>query len=164
MSLDDWFGLTFPLVAPFWALMIVLPGWSWTRRIVGSPLIVLPPLLVYLAIVLPRFGDFWSAYTSPSLPGLQSLLGSPAGSAAIWAHLIAFDLFVGRWMYLDARERRVHPLLMAPVLFFTILVSPVGLVSYLGLRHVAARSGAGGPGDGRTTDTTRSAPAGEPIA
>jgi len=40
------FAVTFPLAAPFWALMILLPTWSWTRRIIGSPLIVVPPLLV----------------------------------------------------------------------------------------------------------------------
>jgi Domain of unknown function (DUF4281) len=39
--------LTFAVAAPFWALMILLPRWSWTARIIGSPLIVLPPLVIY---------------------------------------------------------------------------------------------------------------------
>ncbi len=29
------FELTFALAAPFWALMILLPRWSWTHRIVA---------------------------------------------------------------------------------------------------------------------------------
>jgi hypothetical protein len=48
------FGLTFAVAAPFWALMILLPGWSWTRRIVASPLIVLP-------VVLISAGPGWTA-------------------------------------------------------------------------------------------------------
>jgi hypothetical protein len=36
--------------------MIPAPGWSVTRRVIGSPLIVLPPLLVYAALVVPQFG------------------------------------------------------------------------------------------------------------
>jgi hypothetical protein len=65
------------------------------------------------------------------------LLGGPVGAAAGWAHFIAFDLFVGRWMYLDARERGIHPLVMAPVLVLTILLAPLGLLVHLGLRALS---------------------------
>ena len=68
--------------------------------------------------------------------GVAALLGSPAGVAAGWAHFIGFDLFVGRWCHLDARERGVHPLVMAPVLVLTILLAPLGPLTYLGLRTV----------------------------
>ena len=51
------FALTFPLAAPFWALMILAPGWSVTRRVIASPLIVVPPLLVYALAVLPALSD-----------------------------------------------------------------------------------------------------------
>jgi ABA4-like protein len=30
------FTLTFAVAAPFWALTILLPRWSWTARIIGS--------------------------------------------------------------------------------------------------------------------------------
>jgi hypothetical protein len=48
--------------------------------------------------------------------------------------VIAWDLFVGRWIYLDSRQRGLHPLLMAPLLVLTILLSPVGLPVYFLLR------------------------------
>jgi ABA4-like protein len=48
--------------------------------------------------------------------------------------MIAFDLFVGRWSWLDSRERGVPALVMAPVLLFTILLGPLGLLVYLALR------------------------------
>jgi Domain of unknown function (DUF4281) len=128
------FALAFPLAVPFWALMIFAPGWSWTRRIIASPLIVVPPLLVYVALLVPQFAAFAGPVVSADLPGLAAVLGTPAGAAAIWAHAIGFDLFVGRWMYLDSREREVHPLVMAPILVLTILLSPLGLLAYLALR------------------------------
>jgi hypothetical protein len=144
--IDDLYGLAFPLAVPFWALMILAPTWSLTRRIVSSPLIVAPILLVCLALMLPGFGDFWSNYTSPTLPGLRELFGTERGAAVIWAHLIAFDLFVGRWMYLDSRDHGVHPLLMAPLLFLTILVSPLGLALYLVLRTLLLLAASGDRG------------------
>jgi hypothetical protein len=48
--------------------------------------------------------------------------------------MIAFDLFVGRWAWLDSRERGVPSLVMAPLLVLTILLGPLGLAAYLGVR------------------------------
>jgi len=128
------FTLTFAVAAPFWALMILLPRWSWTARIVGSPLIVLPVVVIYGLLVVPAFGEVLPAVAAPSLDGTRDLLGTPDGAAAGWAHMIAFDLFVGRWAWLDSRERGVPALVMAPVLVLTILLGPLGLAAYLGVR------------------------------
>jgi hypothetical protein len=133
------FGLTFPLAAPFWALMILAPGWSVTRRVIGSPLIVVPPVLVYAALVLPNSATVFAAVASPELTGVATLLATPPGAAAGWAHFIAFDLFVGRFIYLDGRERGIHPLVAAPVLVLTILLGPLGLLAHLLLRAVLPR-------------------------
>ncbi|WP_430783496.1 ABA4-like family protein [Actinoplanes sp. G11-F43] len=128
------FESTFLPAAPFWALMILLPRWSWTHRIVSSPLIALPVVAIYGILVAGSFGDVWPVVTSPTLDGVQALLGTPEGAAAGWAHMIAFDLFAGRWSYLDSRERGVPALLMAPVLLLTILLGPLGLAAYLVVR------------------------------
>ncbi|MFI9384941.1 ABA4-like family protein [Kutzneria sp. NPDC052558] len=131
------FQLTFLLTVPCWGLMIFAPTWSVTHRVVSSPWIMVPPLVVYLFQALPVFGDLWAAVSRPDLAVLQTFLATPAGAAAIWAQVIAWDLFIGRWMYLDSRERGLHPLLMAPLLVFTILLSPIGVLIYLGLRTTA---------------------------
>ncbi|HEX7746408.1 MAG TPA: ABA4-like family protein [Micromonosporaceae bacterium] len=128
------FPLTFAVAAPFWTLMILLPRWSWTARIIKSPLIVLPALAIYAMLVIPAFGDVLPAVLSPTLSGVRDLLGTADGAAAAWAHMIAFDLFVGRWAWLDSREREVPGLVMAPVLVLTILLGPLGLAAYLGVR------------------------------
>jgi ABA4-like protein len=128
------FGLTFAVAAPFWALMILLPGWSWTRRIIASPVIVIPVLVIYAALVLPHLGTVLPAVASPTLGGIRDLLGTANGAAAGWAHMIAFDLFTGRWAWLDSRERTIPALVMAPVLLLTILFGPLGLGVYLAVR------------------------------
>jgi ABA4-like protein len=128
------FGLTFLVAAPFWALMILLPAWSWTRRIVGSPLIVTPVLAIYAVLVIPALGDLLPVVTDPTLGGVRELLGGATGAAAAWAHMLAFDLFAGRWTWLDARGRRVPHLVLAPILLLTILFGPLGLAAYLAVR------------------------------
>lgn len=128
------FQLSFLLAAPFWALMTLAPTWRVTRRVAASPLIVLPTLAVNLVLLVPVLGAFVPVVTRPTLAGLQELVADPRALAALWAQIIAWDLMVGRWIYLDSRERGMHPLLMAPVMILTVLLSPVALPLYLLLR------------------------------
>jgi|SRR5215831_1641248 len=107
------------LVLPIWGLMILLPRWRWTARILRLPWVSAPPSLLYAALVLPRLGAIWPAVSRPKLPGVTALLASPEGATIAWVHFLAFDLFVGRWIYLDNQERRIRSWLMAPVLFLT---------------------------------------------
>lgn len=133
------FSLSGLLVMPFWALMIFLPHWRWTLRLVRSPLVVLPPALLYAALALPRLTEVFPAVSSPTLAGIAALLGTPAGATIAWAHFLAFDLFVGRWIYLDGRERGISALLMAPMLFLTLMLGPLGFLLYVVLRGVTIR-------------------------
>jgi hypothetical protein len=128
------------LVLPFWALMTLLPRWRWTERIMKSPLISVAPAVLYAALALPRLAEIGPAVSRPTLSGVSVLLGSPAGATIAWIHFLAFDLFVGRWIYLDSRERRMNVWLMAPVLFLTLMLGPVGFLLYLVLRIITASS------------------------
>ena len=132
------FRLSNLLVLPFWALMVLLPRWRWTERMMRSPFVSAAPALLYAALVLPRLGAIWPAIARPTLPGIATLLGSPGGVTIGWVHFLAFDLFVGRWIYLDSQERRLSPLLTAPVLFLTLMLGPLGFLIYLVLRAVAS--------------------------
>jgi len=134
------FDLAFYVAAPFWALMILAPTWGWTKRIAGSPWIVAPVLVVWLVLAVPRFPQLLAAVTQPSLPVLESFVRDPGAVSLLWAQIIGWDLFIGRWMYLDSRERDVSPLVMGPVLVATILLSPVGLPLYLAIRQYVGRT------------------------
>jgi len=132
--MDTLFRISNLLVLPFWALMIVAPGWRWTGRIIRSPYVIAASAGLYLALVVPRFAEIWTAVARPTLVGIATLLGSRVGATIAWSHFLAFDLFVGRWIYLEAQQRRMSALLVSPVLFLTLMVGPVGFLLYLFLR------------------------------
>ncbi len=71
------FRLSNVLVLPVWALMILLPRWRWTTRIMRSPLVSAAPAALYGALVLPRLGEIWPAVSRPTLSGVATLLRSP---------------------------------------------------------------------------------------
>jgi hypothetical protein len=122
------------LVMPFWLLMIFAPFWRWTERVMRSPWVAFPPALIYVVMVLPNIGGVLGAVSNPSLDGITVLLGTPEGAAIAWAHFLAFDLLVGRWVYLDSRTRHIPWWAVSPLLFFTLMLGPVGFTGYLLLR------------------------------
>ncbi|WP_019929928.1 ABA4-like family protein [Nocardia sp. BMG111209] len=128
------FTASFWFAAPFWAVMILAPTWRRTGWLVSSPLICVPPLLIYLILMTPRLAQFFPVMTRPDLAALQALLATAPGAAAIWAHLVGFDLLLGRWMYLDSRQRGISPILVSPILFATIFFSAIGVLVYVLLR------------------------------
>jgi hypothetical protein len=135
------FEVTFWLAAPFWALMILLPRWRGTPAVLASPWVTVLPLAVYLLLAGPHLGELWAAVSRPDLGVLRAYLARDHGAALIWAQLIAFDLFLGRWMFFEARRLGVTSWLVSPILLLTIFLSPVGLLLFLAVRSVAgARS------------------------
>jgi hypothetical protein len=138
MNYDQLFTLINLTVVPFWLLMIALPRWRWTERIIASPLIALPPALIYAFLVLPQMGGLLAILGNPTVNSIAQLLSTPDGATIGWAHFLAFDLLIGRWAYLDSRERGVHSLLMVPALFFIFMFGPIGFLLYLLVRGVYA--------------------------
>ena len=132
--METTFALSSLVVMPFWGLMVLAPGWRWTRRVMDSPLVAAPAALLYAVLVLPQAGAVLPAVLNPTLPGIMALLGTEAGATIAWVHFLAFDLFVGRWVYLDSRERGISAWLMAPVLFLVLMLGPAGFLTYVGLR------------------------------
>lgn len=129
-SVGTLFAASFLLVAPFWAFMILVPNWRVTERVVASPLIAVPATLLYLLVLAPQLGVVVSGVLSPSLAGIQSLFATDAGTTLAWAHFLAFDLFVGRWIYRDARRRGISRVAVSPLLVLTLLLGPVGFLGY----------------------------------
>lgn len=134
------FQLSNLLVVPFWLLIILLPQWRQTQRIAASPFIVAPAALLYAALVLPALGSLLPLLANPQLDSIAALLGTPAGATIAWAHFLAFDLFAGRWAYLDSRQRGLSAWLVSPVLFLIFMVGPLGLLAYLLARTLLRRS------------------------
>ena len=132
--MEHWFSLASLLVMPLWALMIFAPRWRVTMKIVESPWIAAPAALAYLMLILPRIGSIAPAVMHPSLSGVAALLGSPSGAFLGWVHFLAFDLFVGRWIFLEARRENISALIISPILYLTLMFGPIGFLTFLALR------------------------------
>ncbi|MEV0493873.1 ABA4-like family protein [Streptomyces atratus] len=130
------FEVSFWLAAPFWLLMVLAPRWRPTARLAASPLTVLPVLAVYLLMAVPVFPELWTAVRSPDIDTFRDLTVLANGAGAIWAQVIAWDLLLGQWMFLEGRRLGIPALVMSPLLVLTILLSPFGLLVFLVLRAV----------------------------
>jgi hypothetical protein len=130
------FGLAFLAVLPLWGLMILAPRWDGTVRVVSSPWAFAPLAVVYAALVLPLLGEFVAVFSRPELVPVAAFLAAPAGVTIAWVHLLVFDAFVGRWAFLDSRERGISGWAMAPVLALVLFAGPLGFLAYLLVRAI----------------------------
>lgn len=121
-------------VLPFWFLMIGLPTWPAVRWIVGSPWVLVALPFLYAIMLVCYWGDLGDLMFHPTLEVFARILGQPAGATICWMHLLAIDFFVGRWAYLDSRERGLKPWLASLALAGIFLAAPLGLLVYLAIR------------------------------
>lgn len=70
-----------------------------------------------------------------TLAGIMAIFDSPGGATIGWIHYLAFDLFVGIWAARNADRRAIGRIAQVPILFFILMVGPLGLVLYLILRQ-----------------------------
>ncbi|NJN83608.1 MAG: DUF4281 domain-containing protein [Caldilineaceae bacterium] len=137
--MENIFRLSSLFVMPFWLLAILLPRWRWSQRVIGSVWIVAPAALLYIALIAPQLAGALPLLLNPTLSGIAAFLGTPAGATTAWVHFLAFDLFVGRWVYLDGNSREISPWLISPLLFLVLLVGPLGLMLYLCVRPIVGK-------------------------
>ena len=117
-----------------WIALAVQP-----RRVAPMLRFAVPAALALLYI--------WALVTAPrnpdggfgSLAQVKSLFTQDRVILAGWVHYLAFDLFIGCWEVMDARERGINHLLVVPCLFLTFMFGPVGLLLYFVLRAGASR-------------------------
>ena len=133
MSPDTLFAIATRTVLPAWLLLIFLPRWRWTARLITAVLV--PGLLglLYLWLIINHWGS------SPeggygSLAQVSALFSNPWLLLAGWVPYLAFDLFIGAWEVRDARRREISHLWVAPCLLLTLMLGPLGLLAYLALR------------------------------
>ncbi len=140
MDLSSWHRRAYAAIntssAPVWLAMIIAPRARLTRNLaeattpfVGALGAVYIPLLVAGAMRQRRVID----YRDPE--AVISALATPETFLAAWTHYIAFDLFVGRWIWSDALDTGVDA--RAP-LFLTWMFGPAGMAVYLARRRRAS--------------------------
>jgi hypothetical protein len=125
-------------VLPFWTLIIFLPNWGVTRKVISSPLpfIALAGVYVYLLAVAitPESAE---ALANPKLADIARFFADEGAAAVGWVHFLVMDLFVGRWIYLEGQRTGVFTV---HSLVFCLFFGPIGLLSHLVTSAIFDRS------------------------
>ncbi len=138
--MDILFHFSAIVVLPFWLMMIFFPHLPLTEKMVKSPLIILPPTICYLIFLLPNFSEAISSFQNPSPTSLAKLMSSTWSASLFWTYAGAFDLFVGRWIFFDARKKGINHWLVSPILLVCILFGPLAFSIYAIVRGVKAKT------------------------
>jgi hypothetical protein len=137
--IDRLFEIANVFVLPFWTLMILLPKWEWTRKIISSPwpFAALAGTYIYLlaTAVNPESAQ---ALANPKLADIARFFADKGAAAVGWVHFLVMDLFVGRWIYLEGRRTGVFT---AHSLLFCLFFGPIGLLSHLITDFIATKLG-----------------------
>lgn len=129
------FNLLNILPLPIWVGMLLFPRTNYTQRLVMAywPYIALGGLyLLFLLVSIVMSGGGFSL----SFDALRTGLASEWSFLAAWAHFVTFDLFVGVWIFRDAKYWGINPGLF---LLLTLFAGPIGLGAYLIIRERNAK-------------------------
>ena len=132
------FFLSTMWVGPFWFAMLVYPEHDITERAMRGPWFFLGPILIWFVVTASDpegLVELASDSMDPSnaMSGLATLLGTRAGAAAAWAHMVAGDIFVTRWMWKRCIDRGAERWITAATVFFGVMLMPVGVALHVAL-------------------------------
>ena len=129
MTASQVFSIASLLVFPMWLLMIFLPKWKGTQWLIDYKIVPILLSLIYLFYTsLSIAGD--GGLDFGSLESVMQLFTVEEAMLAGWVHYLAFDLIVGMWILDQNKTLGLHSILMAPCLFFTFLLGPVGFLLF----------------------------------
>lgn len=139
MTLEHVFVVLNYSVVPAWLLLALAPRWRWTQRIVHSTFV---PFLLGTAYAILLFTDREGSPDGSffTLDGVMAIFSSRQTVIAAWVHYLIFDLFVGAWEARDAARRGIKHVYVVPFLFVTLMLGPLGLLSYLVFRAIKTRA------------------------
>jgi Domain of unknown function (DUF4281) len=135
-------------VLPFWTLMVFLPKWDITRRVISSPLpfITLAGLYIYLLVVAVN-PESAAALANPKLADIARFFADEGAAAVGWVHFLVMDLFVGRYIYLEGQRTGVFTIHSTVLCLF---FGPIGLLSHLLTVAIASQLGKSNPSSSET--------------
>lgn len=129
MNITQLFNVANLFVLPFWALMILLPNWKVTRRVMESyiPFVPLAGAYLYLFItsITPENAQ---ALSNPQLADIARFFAEEKAAATGWIHFLVMDLFVGRFIYWEGQKTgiwTIHSLILC------LFAGPLGVLSHI---------------------------------
>mgnify|MGYP001295412565 FL=1 len=133
---DISFFLTTFWVGPFWLAMLIYPDQESTKKLLKGPLFFLGPIIIWIILTLlepQAIIELVKSFTSPLniLNEIAILIGTKAGAAAVWAHMVAGDIFATRWMWKKSLQLHFEKWKTTMVVFFGVMLMPFGVFLYL---------------------------------
>ena len=154
MAITQLFNIANIFVLPFWALMILLPSWGVTKRVMESylPFVALALLYVYLfaSSITPESAQ---ALSNPQLADIARFFANETAAATGWIHFLVMDLFVGRWIYLEGQRTGVWTFHSLAVCLFA---GPMGLLSHIATNWISQKFSSTSESDSPTPSTSTS--------
>ena len=134
--MDAFFKYLNILPMPVWIGMMFAPDHRLTERASRSSTVFIIAALNYLvALLLSIRGTRRNGEQIPldftSLEGVRKGLGTREGTTGAWAHMLALDLFVGAWIYRQARALNAPAPIRVVSILFAMMAGPVGLLIFL---------------------------------
>ena len=143
-SPDQLFGWAGQAAMLGWLVLLLLPRrWPW---LLAVPRYIIPfgLSLLYAGLVMAHFFTVDGGGYG-SLAQVKVLLSKDEMLLAGWVHYLAFDLFIGGWIAVNADKLGVNRLVQAPILIATFMFGPVGLALFLAMRTGYSRMSTGEP-------------------
>ncbi len=137
MNAESIFSIANTLALIGWILLIFIPRWSWTRKIVVAGTIPLLLSVAYLVLIVLFFGQADGGFDS--LENVMKLFTNKWAVLVGWIHYLAFDLFVGSWEVKDSQEKGVSHWFVIPCLILTFLLGPIGFLLYNVIRFFVTK-------------------------
>ncbi|WP_427158375.1 ABA4-like family protein [Aliinostoc sp. HNIBRCY26] len=129
MDITQLFNVANVFVLPFWALMILLPNWKVTRRIMESYIPFLPLAGAYLYLFITSITpENAQALSNPQLADIAKFFADEKAAATGWIHFLVMDLFVGRFIYWEGQKTgiwTIHSLILC------LFAGPLGVLSHI---------------------------------
>ncbi|WP_377295565.1 ABA4-like family protein [Rhizobium sp. SGZ-381] len=128
MPFDTVFSAASTAAMAGWIALILLPRWPLLIAVLRHALIGLLSAL-YASLIFVYFfrvegGGFGS------IGEVRALFASDPVLVAGWVHYLAFDLFIGSWIAVEADSRGFNRVLQAPILVATFMFGPLGLLLF----------------------------------
>lgn len=133
MKTAEIFSIANSMAMPMWLLMIILPKWKVTRFLIDYKVIPLLLSVIYAFYMIYHI-QTGAGLDFGSLSSVMALFTLENAVMAGWVHYLAFDLLIGMWMLNENQKLGIHQLLMAPCLFATFMLGPVGFLLFMIIR------------------------------
>nr|WP_299485344.1 ABA4-like family protein [uncultured Allomuricauda sp.] len=133
MKTAEIFSIANSMAMPMWLLMIILPKWKVTRFLIDYKVIPLLLSMIYAFYMIYHI-QTGAGLDFGSLSSVMALFTLENAVMAGWVHYLAFDLLIGMWMLNENQKLGIHQLLMAPCLFATFMLGPVGFLLFMIIR------------------------------